>query len=60
MAHASLAHLKEMYCAMKYCVGTPNRELFLKPTMKWNKDPNFEFEIRGRSDSDFAKDPERH
>jgi hypothetical protein len=33
-AHASLAHLKEMYRTMKYCVGTPNRGLFLKPTMK--------------------------
>jgi hypothetical protein len=48
-------------CDNKYCVGTPNRGLFLKPTMKWDKDPNFEFEILvGRSDSDFAKDPERH
>jgi hypothetical protein len=56
-----LAHLKEMYRTMKYCVGTPNRGLFLKPTMKWDtKDPNFEFEIKGRSDSDFTKDPERH
>jgi hypothetical protein len=60
MAHASLAHLKEMYRAMKYCVGTPNRGLFLKPTMKWDRDPNFEFEIRGKADSDFGKDPERH
>jgi hypothetical protein len=35
-------------------------QLFLKPTMKWDRDPNFEFKIIGRSDSDFAKDPERH
>jgi hypothetical protein len=29
--------------------------------MKWNgADPNFEFVINGRSDSDFAKDPEWH
>jgi len=60
MTGASKAHLKEMFRAMKYCVGTPNRGLLLKPTMKWNGDPNFEFAINGRSDSDFAKDPERH
>jgi hypothetical protein len=60
MAHANLPHLKEMYRAMKYCVGTPNRGLFLKPTKKWDKDSNFEFEITGRLDSNFAKDPERH
>jgi hypothetical protein len=60
MAHASLAHLKEMHRTMKYCVGTLNRGLLLKPTMKWDKDPNFAFEITGRLDSDFAKDPERH
>jgi hypothetical protein len=60
MAHASLAHLKEMYRTMKYCVGTPNRGLFLKPTTKWDKDPNFEFKSTGRLDSDFARDPERH
>jgi hypothetical protein len=37
-----------------------NRGLFLKPTMKWDKNPNFEFKITGRLDSDFAKDLERH
>jgi hypothetical protein len=57
MAHASLAHLKE---AMKYCFGTPNRGLLLKPMMKWDKDSNFEFKITGRSYSDFTKDPEGH
>jgi hypothetical protein len=59
MVHASLAHLKEMYRAIKYCIGTPNRGLLLKPTMKWDEDPDFEFEIKGKLDSDFAKDPER-
>jgi hypothetical protein len=44
---------------MKYCVGTPNRGLLLKPNAKWDEDPNFEFVVSGRSDSDYAKDPER-
>jgi hypothetical protein len=44
---------------MKYCVGTPNRGLLLKPNKKWDEhDPSFEFVITGRSDSDFAKEPE--
>jgi hypothetical protein len=60
MMHAGHAHLREMYRAMKYCVGTPNRGFLLKPTMKWDGNPNFEFKIKGQSDSDFAKDPERH
>lgn len=43
----------------KYCVGTPNRGFILKPTGRWDgKDRNFEFEIRGRSDSEYAKDSE--
>ena len=30
----------------------------MKPTGTWDGNPNFEFEIRGISDSDYAKDPE--
>jgi hypothetical protein len=60
MMGATLAHMKEMYHAMKYCVGMPNHGLLLKPNEKWDGDPNFEFTVRGRLDSNFAKDPERH
>ena len=60
MMGASQAHMKEMYHAMKYCVGTPEHGLLLKPNMKWNGDPNFEFIIKGVADSDHAKDPETH
>ena len=28
-------------------------------TAKWDGDPNFEFVVSGRSESDYAKDPER-
>lgn len=45
---------------MKYCVGTPNRGYFLKPTVKWDGDFNFEFKIKRRADSDFTGDPDRH
>jgi hypothetical protein len=59
MSGAAAAHMKAMYRVMNYCVATPKRGLLLKPNMKWNGDPNFEFVIKGRSDSDYAKDPER-
>jgi hypothetical protein len=59
MSGASGAHLKAMYRAMKYCVETPNRGLLLRPDAKWNGDANFEFVVSGRSDSDYAKDPDR-
>jgi hypothetical protein len=59
MAGATRAHMKAMYRVMNYCVATPNRGILLKPNMKWDGDPNFEFVVSGRSDSDYAKDPER-
>ena len=56
MLGASLAHAKAMHRTMKYCVGSPNRGLLLKPIGEWDGDPSHEFVITGRSDSDYAKD----
>ncbi len=56
MSGASLAHVKAMHRTMKYCVGTPERGLLLKPVGKWDGNPSYEFVISGRSDSDYAKD----
>ena len=56
MKTASKAHLKAMYRVMSYCVATPKRGLLLKPKKKWNGDPNYEFEIRGRADANYATD----
>ena len=50
--------MKAMARVMKYCVGTPNRGWELKPNATWDGDPNFEFEIEGQADSDYAKDVE--
>jgi len=47
-----------MYQVMKYCVGTPNRGLVLKPNATCDGNPNFDFVIEEVSDSDFAKDPD--
>ena len=56
MSSATLVHLKAMYRVMSYCVATPNRGLTLCPKRTWNGNPDFEFIITGRSDSDYAKD----
>jgi hypothetical protein len=37
---------------------TEKRGLVLKPNAIWEGNSDFEFEIKGRLDSDFAKDPE--
>jgi len=59
MMDASLAHMKAMYRAMSYALSTPNHGVMLKPNRKWDGSPDFEFEITGRADSDYGKDPER-
>jgi hypothetical protein len=60
MMTASAAHMKAMYHAMIYAVNTPNHGLLLKPNAKLNGDPSFKFEIMGKADSDYGKDPEQH
>jgi hypothetical protein len=41
---------------MKYCVGSPERGLLLKPIRKWDGNLSYELVITGRPDSDYAKD----
>ena len=53
------SHLKAMLRCMKYVVLTPDVGLVLKPKRKWDgKDKNFEFEISGMADAEYAKDTE--
>ena len=48
-----------MTLCIRYVRGTPTRGLVLKPSGNWDgKDRNFKFVIRGRSDSNYATDPE--
>jgi hypothetical protein len=56
MSGASLAHVKAMHRTMKYCVGSPDRGLLLKPIGKRDRNLTYKFVITGRSDSDYAKD----
>ena len=47
-----------MHGVMEYIVGTPNRGVTLKPECTWDGSKNFKFRISGRSDTDYAKDPD--
>jgi hypothetical protein len=56
MTRALMAHWKAMYRVMAYCVATPSRGIWIAPDELWDGNPKFEFKIRGRANSDYAKD----
>lgn len=59
MMEATTDHLEAMKRVMRYCVGTAERGFTIQPNQSWNGDPNFEFEVHGTSDSEYAKDSTR-
>ena len=55
MSEPNEDHYRAMLRIMKYCVITKHRGWTLQPSRTWDgKDQNFEFIIRGKSDSNFA------
>jgi len=58
MTEATTHHLNAMHKLMKHCVSTPKRGLLLCPSGHWDGSPDFEHAVHGKSDSDYAKDPE--
>jgi hypothetical protein len=51
------AHDKALHRVLEYCAKTPERGLLLAPTGFWDgRDRNFEFKVRAKSDSEYAKD----
>ena len=55
MSSANHDHNKAMHRILKYCADTPKRGWILEPNRKWDgKDLEFEFEVCGKSDSNFA------
>jgi len=50
-------HFKAMHRVMKHTLAYPERGWMLKPSVVWNVDKDFEFVIRGRSDSNYATCP---
>ena len=51
-------HLDSMHEAMKHCVSAPNQGLLIKPSQRWDGNPDFEHVVHGTSDSDCSKDPD--
>ena len=58
MAEGTVEVRNAMHRAMEYIVGTPNRGVTLKPDCTWDGSKEFKFRISGRSDTDYAKDPD--
>ena len=56
MMEATSVHEKALDRLMDYLVHTKNKGFILQPNTQWNGDPEFEFTICGKSDSDYAKD----
>ena len=51
-------HMKAMLHCMKHCVDRPNRGLLLAPRRRCNGENDFGFVISGKSDTDYAKQPD--
>ena len=55
MSRGDKTHMQAMLRCMQYLTCTKDAGLLLKPTRKWDGTNDFQFKIRGRSDSDYAK-----
>ncbi len=58
MHMATKKHTDAILQVAKYCYDCPNRGLKLKPDAECDVSQDFEFTMGGRSDSDYAKDPQ--
>jgi hypothetical protein len=56
MTRGNLKTLEAMKRCMRYVLCTRDAGLVLKPSRKWDGSYEHQFRIRGRSDSDYAKD----
>jgi hypothetical protein len=56
MTRGNETHMGVMLQCMKYLTCTKDAGLLLKPTRKWDEGNKLKFRIRGRLDSDNAKD----
>jgi hypothetical protein len=55
MPHGDETHMEAMLKCMQYLTCMKDAGLLFKPTRKWDRGNTFQFRIRGRSDSDYAK-----
>ncbi len=57
MHEATQDHYQAMLCVLKYSLDYGDQGLEIKPNRKWEGSWSHEFIISGRSDSDYAKEP---
>ena len=53
-------HYKQMIRVMKYCVGKARRGYYMQPDREWDGRSRMKIRIKGKSDSEYMKDPSRH
>ena len=58
MSAPTTVHRNAMYKVMNYVKSTKHLGNIIKPNAKWDGNQSFEFIIRGKSDSEYATDPE--
>ena len=58
MQSANDSHVTAMHKTMSYLVRTHNRGATLRPVGEWDGKKGYKFKVGGRSDSDYATDPE--
>ena len=51
-------HVQAMHKIMSFCARTPNRGITLNPVGTWDGKKGYKFDVGGRSDSNYATDPE--
>src|SRR5688572_6811902 len=59
MTKGHKGHMMAMLRVMRYCVGTANEGLIIKPKGSWDGSKDYQFEVTGMSDSEYAKDESR-
>src|SRR5687767_2152082 len=59
MTKGHKGHMMAMLRVMRYCVGTANEGLIIKPKGSWDGSRDYQFEVTGMSDSEYAKDESR-
>ena len=56
MMNIQKGHMVTMQRVMKYCVGTANKGLTIRPKGEWDGSKDYQFVVTGKCDLEYAKD----
>src|SRR5688572_8716072 len=59
MTKGNKGHMVAMLRIMRYCVGTANKGLIIKPKGSWDGSKDYKLEVTEKSDSEYTKDENR-